>query len=232
MSVWFMDALMLHWQDQVVATGTVWLADPKIFTVWLFRENFLILLHVNHSRALQVGCYSQLLAPLDPQSHYPQYVWGMELNHLTPKLIVLWPNAHRTKSQFPSMEQTHPTLPSCKSLRPMALNSLLVSKHALHVCMYWDLCVFELWCWRRLLKVPWTARRSNHSILKEINPAYSLEELCWSSITLGTWGEELTHWKRSWYWEILRARGEEGSRGDGWMESPNQWIWVWANSGR
>ena len=36
---------------------------------------------------------------------------------------------------------------------------------------------FELWCWRRLLRVPWTARRSNHSILKEINPEYSLEEL-------------------------------------------------------
>ena len=37
--------------------------------------------------------------------------------------------------------------------------------------------VFELWCWRRLLRVPWTARRSNQSILKEINPEYSLEEL-------------------------------------------------------
>ena len=36
---------------------------------------------------------------------------------------------------------------------------------------------FELWCWRRLLRVPWTARRSNQSILKEINPGYSLEGL-------------------------------------------------------
>ena len=36
---------------------------------------------------------------------------------------------------------------------------------------------FELWCWRRLLRVPWTARRSNQSILKEISPEYSLEEL-------------------------------------------------------
>ena len=36
---------------------------------------------------------------------------------------------------------------------------------------------FELWCWRRLLRVPWTARRSNQSILKEINPGYSLEEM-------------------------------------------------------
>ena len=36
---------------------------------------------------------------------------------------------------------------------------------------------FELWCWRRLLRVPWTSRRSNQSILKEINPEYSLEGL-------------------------------------------------------
>ena len=166
-------------QGWVAATVELYgLLNQKMFTVWFFRENFLVLLHVNHSRALQVGCYhSQLLAPLDPQSHYPQYVWGMELNYLTPKLIILWPNAHRTKSQFPSMEQTHPTLPSCKSLRPMALNSLLVSKHSLHVCMYWDLCALELWCWRRLLRAPWTASRSNHLILKEINHAYSLEEL-------------------------------------------------------
>ena len=42
---------------------------------------------------------------------------------------------------------------------------------------HWRIYTFELWCWRRLLRVPWMARRSNHSILKEINPEYSLEEL-------------------------------------------------------
>ena len=42
---------------------------------------------------------------------------------------------------------------------------------------HWRIDAFELWCWRRLLRVPWTARRSNHSILKEIRPEYSLEEL-------------------------------------------------------
>ena len=70
---------------------------------------------------------------------------------------------------------------------------------------------FELWCWRRLLRVPWTARRSNHSILKEINPEYSLKELMlsWNSNTLATWCEELTHWKRPWYWERLKADGDE-----------------------
>ena len=57
---------------------------------------------------------------------------------------------------------------------------------------------FELWCWRRLLRVPWTARRSNQSILKEINPGISLEGMMLklNSSTLATSYEELTHWKR------------------------------------
>ena len=55
----------------------------------------------------------------------------------------------------------------------------------------------------------------------------------WSSNTLATWWEELTHWKRPWCWERLRAGGEGGDRGwDGWMASPIQWTWTWANSGR
>ena len=93
---------------------------------------------------------------------------------------------------------------------------------------------FELWCWKRLLRVPWTARRSNQSILKEISPGCSLVELMWSwnSSTLATWCKELTHLKRSWYWERLREGGEGDNRGwDGWMASPTQWTWVWVNSG-
>ena len=55
----------------------------------------------------------------------------------------------------------------------------------------------------------------------------------WSSNTLITWCEKLTHWKGPWCWEKLKAGGEVGDRGqDGWMASPNQWTWVWANSGR
>ena len=58
--------------------------------------------------------------------------------------------------------------------------------------------VFELWCWRRLLRVPWTARRSNQSILKEISPGISLEGMMLKLklSTLATSCEELTHWKR------------------------------------
>ena len=79
----------------------------------------------------------------------------------------------------------------------------------------WRIDVFELWCWRRLLRVPWTARRSNQSILKEISFEYSLEGLMLklNSNTLATWCEELTHWKIPWSWERLKAEGEEDKRG-------------------
>ena len=92
---------------------------------------------------------------------------------------------------------------------------------------------FELWCWRRLLRVPWIARRSNQSTLKEISPEYSLEGLMLKLKLqyLATWYEELTHFKRPWCWEWLKVGGEGDDRGwDGWMASPTQWIWVWVNS--
>ena len=90
---------------------------------------------------------------------------------------------------------------------------------------------FELWCWRRHLRVPWTAR-SNQSILKKISTDYSLEGWCWnwSSNTLATWCQELTHLKRAWCWERLKA-GEGDDRGwDGWMASLAQWTGVWTSS--
>ena len=92
----------------------------------------------------------------------------------------------------------------------------------------------EMWCWRRLLRVPWTARRSNQSILKEISPGISLEGMMLKlkSSTLATSCEELTHWKRLWCWEGLGAGGEGDGRGwDGWMASPTWWTWVCVNSG-
>ena len=93
---------------------------------------------------------------------------------------------------------------------------------------------FELWCWRRLLRVLWTATRSNQSILKEISPEYSLEGLMLKLKLqyLAAWCKELTHWERPWCGERLKT-GEEGDdRGwNGWMASPTQWTWVWVNSG-
>ena len=94
--------------------------------------------------------------------------------------------------------------------------------------------VFELWCWRRLLRVSWTARRSNQSILKEISPGCSLEGMMLKLKRqyFATSCKELTHWKRFWCWEGLRAGGEGNDRGwDGWMASWTRWTWVWVNSG-
>ena len=93
----------------------------------------------------------------------------------------------------------------------------------------WRIDAFERWCWRRLLRVPWTARRSNQSILKEISPEYHWKDWCWSwnSNALATWCKKLTQWKRPWCWERLKAGGEGLDKGwDGWMASPPQWAWV------
>ena len=93
---------------------------------------------------------------------------------------------------------------------------------------------FELWCWRRLLKVPWRARRSNQSILRKINREYSLEglmlklKLQYFSYLIRT-DESL---EKSLMLGKIEGRGEEGIRGwDGWTASPMQWTSTWANSG-
>ena len=92
---------------------------------------------------------------------------------------------------------------------------------------------FELWRWRRLLRVPRTARRSNQSILKEISPGCSLEGLM-LKMKLQYFGRLMRradHWKRPWCWERLRARGEGDDRGwDGWMASLTRWTWVRVDS--
>ena len=100
---------------------------------------------------------------------------------------------------------------------------------------HWRIDAFELWCWRRLLRVPWTARKSNQWILKEINPEYSLEGLM-LKLKLQYFGhlmpradslEKILMLKR------LKVEGEGDDRGwDGWMASLTQWTWVWGNSWR
>ena len=90
---------------------------------------------------------------------------------------------------------------------------------------------FKLWFWRRLLRVPWTAKRLNQSILKEID--YSLEGLMLKLKLqyLGHLMGRADNWKRPWSWERLKAGGEGDNRGwDVAMPSPNQWTWVCVNS--
>ena len=92
---------------------------------------------------------------------------------------------------------------------------------------------FGLWCWRRLLRVPWTARKSNQSILKESNPEYSLEGLGLQQ-KLQYFGHLMLRansLEKTLMLGKIRTGGEVGDRGwDGWMASLNQWTWVWASS--
>ena len=93
---------------------------------------------------------------------------------------------------------------------------------------------FQLWCWRRLLRVPWTSRRTNQSIIRRSVLGVHCKDWCWSwnSSTLANSCKELTHWKRPWCWEGLGAGGEGDDRGwDGWMASLTRWTGVWVNSG-
>ena len=98
---------------------------------------------------------------------------------------------------------------------------------------HWRIDAFELWCWRRLLRVPWTARRSNQSILKEISPEYSLEGLMLELKFqyFGHMMQRTDSFEKTLMLERLKAGGEGDDRGwDGWMASPTQWTWVWASS--
>ena len=95
---------------------------------------------------------------------------------------------------------------------------------------HWRIDAFDLWCWRRLWRVPWTAKRSNQLILKEINPEYLLKGLM-LKLKRQYFGHLMSrqsgHWKRSWCWERSKAGGEGDNRGwDGWMTSLTRWTWV------
>ena len=94
--------------------------------------------------------------------------------------------------------------------------------------------LFELWCWRRLLRVPWTARRSNQSILKAISPEYSLEGLM-LKLKLQYFGHLM--WKTDSLEKTLMLGKFDGRKRRGWQRMrwldgiPTQWTWVWAGFG-
>ena len=93
---------------------------------------------------------------------------------------------------------------------------------------------FKLWCWRRLLRVPWTARRSNQSLLKEISPGISLEGMM-LKLKLQYFGHLMRRDDLLEKTVMLGGIGGRRRRGrqrmDGWMASPTRWTWVWVNSG-
>ena len=88
----------------------------------------------------------------------------------------------------------------------------------------------------QVLFAVWRSRWGREGQHQELIVGWAIhwEDRCWSwsSNTLATWCEELTHCTRPWCWERLKAGGEGDNRGwDGWMASPTQWTWVWVKSG-
>ena len=98
----------------------------------------------------------------------------------------------------------------------------------------WRIDASVLWCWRRLSRVPWTAKRSKQSILRETSPEYSLEELM-VKLKLQYFGHLM--WRTDSSEKTLMLAKIEGRRRrwwqrmGWWMASPTQWTWVWVNSG-
>ena len=97
----------------------------------------------------------------------------------------------------------------------------------------WKIDAFELWYWRRFLRVPWTARRSNQPILNEFIPEYSLERVM-LKLKLQYFGPLMLRpdsLEKTLMRERLKVEGEGDDRGrDGWMPSLIQWTWVWVGS--
>ena len=90
---------------------------------------------------------------------------------------------------------------------------------------------FELWCWRRLSRVPWTSRRSNRSTPKGINTEYSLKGLV---LKLILWPHDANNWLLRKDLDAGKDWGQEEKEmqgWDGWIASPTRWTWVWAGSG-
>ena len=165
-----------------------------------------------------------------------------DINFLGSKITVDGDWSHEIKRHLLLGRKVKTNLDSILKNRDIALPTMV---HLVEVIVFpgvtygcesehWRTDAFELRCWRRLLIVPWTARGSNQSILKEISPEYSLEGLM-----LKLKREYLGHLLRSTdslektlMLENLKAGGEGDDRGwDGCMASLTQWTWVWASSG-
>ena len=118
-------------------------------------------------------------------------------------------------------------------LTKVCLVKAMVFPVVMHGCESWKaehrrIVDFELWCWRRLLRIPWTARRSKQSILKEISPRCSLEGLM---LKLNLMWRTDSSEKTLMLGKIEGRRRRGCQEWDGWMASPTQWTWVWVDSG-
>ena len=135
-----------------------------------------------------------------------------DCSHEIKRHLLLWKKVMiKLDSILKSRDITLPT--KSRLVKAMVFPVVIYESWTIKKAEHWRIDAFELWCWRRLLRVPWTARRSNQSFVKEISLNFHLKDWCWSwnSNTLATWWE-LTHLKRSWCWERLMV-GEGDDRG-------------------
>ena len=162
------------------------------------------------------------------------------------KLLQMVTAAMKLKDACSLEEKLWQTQTTNKKQRHHFANKAMAFPVVMYSCESWTIKMVQLknWCFCTVvldktpgclvLRVPWRARRSNQSVLQEINHKYSLEGLM-LKLKLQHFGYlmQLTHWKRLWCWERLKTGGEGGDRGwNGWMASLTQWIWVWTNSGK
>ena len=173
--------------------------------------------------------------------------WEENLHSSSPSHPRIWKNIfkleynRRIDNQFAAVFQVKALIPLvfvCDMLFNLIKNrditlltkvqivKAMVSPVVMHGCESWTIkkveCqriyAFELCCWRRLLRVLWTKRRSNQSIIKAINPEYSLEGLMLELKQIWPPDAKGWHWKRPWCWERSKAKGEGGGmRWDGWI---------------
>ena len=150
-------------------------------------------------------------------------------------MLAPWKKFHdQTRQQLKSRDITLPT--------KFYLVKAMVFPVVMYGCKRWAIkkgeCrkidASELWWWRRLLRVHWTGKRSNQSILEEISPEYLLEGLM-LKLKLQYFGHLMqradSFRKKPWCWERLKAGGKGDARGcDDWMAPLTQWTWVWASS--
>ena len=135
----------------------------------------------------------------------------------------LWQHRHRPRQHI--KKQIHYFVNKCPPSQGYGFSSSHVWMWELDYKENWVLknWCFELWCWKRLLRVSWTARRSNQSILKEISPGYSLEGLM-LKLKLQYFGhliQRTDSFEKTLMLVMIEGGGEVDDRGwDGWVASP------------
>ena len=160
--------------------------------------------------------------------------WDGGCSHEIKRRLLLWRKAMiNLDSTLKSRDITLPTKVHLFKAMVFPVVTYGYESWSIKKAEHWRTDAFELWCWRRLLWVPWTARTSNQLILKEVSPEYSLEGLM-LKLKLHYFAHLM---KRADSLEKTLMLGKveggrrRGRRGwDGWMASPTQWTWVWVNS--